>query len=77
VVELASRHRINHGRNLSGEEWERLRSEPCGMCDEPYHRYCDHDPEHEWSGVACINSLHGHIEILEKALAATIASKER
>jgi hypothetical protein len=77
VVELASRHRINHGRNLSDEEWGRLRNEPCGLCSEPYHRYCDHDPEHDWNGVACINSMREHIEVLERALAATIASKDR
>jgi hypothetical protein len=77
VVALAARHQRTHGRTCSDEEWERLRAEPCGLCGEPYHRYCDHDPEHKWDGVACINSLLGHIAVLERALAATIASKDR
>ena len=68
VVTLAARYQQKHGKGLTDAEWEYLRSEPCGMCDQPYHRYCDHDPEHEWNGVACINSLQARTEALIAAL---------
>ncbi|MHB1524899.1 MAG: hypothetical protein ACYCZN_01240 [Candidatus Dormibacteria bacterium] len=51
---------------LTEAEWAAARAEPCGMCGEPYHRFCDHDPEHEWDAIACINSLREHVERLEK-----------
>ena len=79
VVALAARYQPKHGKGLTDAEWEYLRSEPCGICEQPYHRYCDHDPEHVWAPVACINSLQGRIEALIAALrdvvAANIAGK--
>ena len=49
-------------RHVTDAEWTAARATPCGMCGQPYHRYCDHDPEHEWDGVACINSLRAEVE---------------
>lgn len=69
-----------HGaaERLTDADWAALRTEPCGMCGEPYHRFCDHDPEHEWDAVACINSLRDHIADLEEAkLRASSRPKRR
>ena len=51
-------------RHVTDAEWTAARATPCGMCGQPYHRYCYHDPEHEWDGVACINSLRAEVEKL-------------
>lgn len=50
---------------LTDAQWDLIRSQDCEMCGQPYHRFCTHDPEHEWAPTACINALQGRIEELE------------
>ena len=68
MARAADRH--GAAKLLSEAQWAALRAQPCGICDEPYHRFCDHDPEHEWDAIACINSLREHIERLERLIPA-------
>jgi hypothetical protein len=58
---------------LTAADWAKVRAEPCGVCEEPYHRFCDHDPEHDWSPTACINSLHAEVERLRGVVGAVSA----
>ena len=67
MARVADRHEA--AKLLTKVQWAEFRAQPCGMCGEPYHRFCDHDPEHEWNAIACINSLREHIERLEKGVA--------
>ena len=52
-----------------------LHAEPCGICEQPYHRFCDHDPEHEWNAIACINSLLAEVERLRGVVEAIDPAK--
>ena len=49
----------------------------CGMCEQPYHRYCDSDPEHEWSPTACINALRYALDLTELGMADLLTALEK
>lgn len=60
MARAADRHEA--AKLLTEAQRVALRAQPCGICGEPYHRFCDHDPEHEWEPIACINSPRHHLE---------------
>ncbi len=62
---------------MTEPDWEAIRAQPCGICEQPYHRYCDHDPEHEWAPTACINSLRHEVDRLRNQALWAVATITR
>lgn len=57
---------------MNAEVLAEIKARHCEMCGLPYHRYCDHDPEHDWAPVSCINGLRAEVERLQEGLRAIL-----